>query len=99
VFMALRRVAVRRAPLRAGQPRQDRRHCCLVFASRRATCQHGDRGSSPERVVADEERANKCEHQTAVDEYVDLPLGFPDAAVIACAERSGGRVLTLDLRN
>jgi predicted nucleic acid-binding protein len=28
--------------------------------------------------------------------YSDLPLGFADAAVIACAERSGGRVLTLD---
>ena len=31
--------------------------------------------------------------------YADLPLGFADAAVIACAERSGGRVLTLDLRD
>jgi uncharacterized protein len=29
----------------------------------------------------------------------DLPLGFSDAAVIACAERSGGRVLTLDVRD
>lgn len=29
----------------------------------------------------------------------DLPLGFSDAAVIACAERHGGRVLTLDLRH
>jgi predicted nucleic acid-binding protein len=28
--------------------------------------------------------------------YADLPLGFADAAVIACAERNGGRVLTLD---
>jgi uncharacterized protein len=34
-----------------------------------------------------------------VHEYADLPLGFADAAVVACAERSGGRVLTLDLRD
>jgi predicted nucleic acid-binding protein len=31
--------------------------------------------------------------------YADLPLGFADASVIACAERNGGRVLTLDLRD
>jgi len=31
--------------------------------------------------------------------YADLPLGFADASVVACAERSGGRVLTLDLRD
>lgn len=31
--------------------------------------------------------------------YADLPLGFADAAVIACAERRGGRVLTLDVRD
>jgi predicted nucleic acid-binding protein len=34
-----------------------------------------------------------------VRRYADLDLGFADAAVIACAERSGGRVLTLDLRD
>ncbi len=34
-----------------------------------------------------------------VDRYADLPLGFADAAVIACAERSGGEVLTLDRRD
>lgn len=34
-----------------------------------------------------------------VTRYADLPLGFADAAVIACAERSGGRVLTLDQRD
>jgi len=28
--------------------------------------------------------------------YADLPLGFADGAVVACAERNGGRVLTLD---
>jgi len=34
-----------------------------------------------------------------VARYADLPLGLTDAVVIACAERSGGRVLTLDLRD
>jgi predicted nucleic acid-binding protein len=31
--------------------------------------------------------------------YEDLPLGFADASVVACAERNGGRVLTLDTRD
>lgn len=31
--------------------------------------------------------------------YADLPLGFTDAAVAACAEASGKRVLTLDIRD
>ena len=31
--------------------------------------------------------------------YADLPLSMADAAVIACAERNGGRVLTLDVRD
>jgi hypothetical protein len=31
--------------------------------------------------------------------YADLALGFVDGAVIACAERSGGRVLTFDRRD
>ena len=34
-----------------------------------------------------------------VQRYEDLSLGYVDAAVIACAERSGGRVLTFDLRD
>jgi predicted nucleic acid-binding protein len=34
-----------------------------------------------------------------VNRYANLPLGYADAAVIACAERSGGKVLTLDLRD
>ena len=34
-----------------------------------------------------------------VKRYEDPGLGFVDAAVIACAERSGGRVLTFDLRD
>jgi len=31
--------------------------------------------------------------------YVDLHLGFADAAVVACAERNGGAVLTFDRRD
>jgi predicted nucleic acid-binding protein len=31
--------------------------------------------------------------------YADLPLGFADAAVAACGEANGGRVLTLDRRD
>ena len=34
-----------------------------------------------------------------VERYRDLPLGFADAAVIACAERRGRQVLTLDLKH
>jgi predicted nucleic acid-binding protein len=34
-----------------------------------------------------------------VARYHDLPLGFADASVIACAERRGGRVLTYDQRH
>ena len=34
-----------------------------------------------------------------VRKYADLPLGLADAAVIACAERNGGRVATLDSRH
>jgi len=34
-----------------------------------------------------------------VARYSDLPLGVADASVIACAERNGGRVLTLDVRH
>lgn len=34
-----------------------------------------------------------------VARYHDLPLGYADAAVIACAERNGGKVLTLDYRH
>lgn len=37
--------------------------------------------------------------QQLVNRYHDLPLGVADAAVIACAERNGGRVLTLDRRH
>jgi predicted nucleic acid-binding protein len=34
-----------------------------------------------------------------VGRYADLPLGFADAAVIACAERTSGRVLSFDRRH
>lgn len=34
-----------------------------------------------------------------VTRYGDLPLGFSDAVVVACAERSGGTVATLDRRD
>jgi predicted nucleic acid-binding protein len=34
-----------------------------------------------------------------VRRYADLPLGLADATVIACAERHGGTVLTLDQRH
>lgn len=34
-----------------------------------------------------------------VARYDDLPLGSADAFVAACAERNGGRVLTLDRRH
>jgi uncharacterized protein len=34
-----------------------------------------------------------------VSRYSDLGLGIADAAVIACAERSGGLVLTFDTRD
>jgi predicted nucleic acid-binding protein len=34
-----------------------------------------------------------------VHRYADLPLGFGDAAAVACAERHGGRVLTMDRRH
>jgi predicted nucleic acid-binding protein len=31
--------------------------------------------------------------------YADLPLGLADASVVACAERNGRRVLTVDRRH
>jgi predicted nucleic acid-binding protein len=34
-----------------------------------------------------------------MERYGDLPLGFADAAVVACAERNGGRILTFDRRD
>jgi hypothetical protein len=52
------------------------------------------RHSSEVHIVADSDRA-----QQLTQRYRDLPLGFADAAVIACAERNGGRVLTIDRRH
>jgi predicted nucleic acid-binding protein len=37
--------------------------------------------------------------QELTERYRDLHLGLADAAVIACAERHGGQVLTTDLRH
>jgi uncharacterized protein len=37
--------------------------------------------------------------QALIRRYHDLPLGLANAAVIACAERHGGKVVTLDLRH
>jgi len=37
--------------------------------------------------------------QALIRRYDDLPLGLTDAAVIACAERHEGTVLTLDFRH
>lgn len=37
--------------------------------------------------------------QVLVTRYESLGLGFSDAAVIACAERHGGKVLTADRRH
>lgn len=37
--------------------------------------------------------------RTLVTRYRDLPLGYADAAVVACAERKRARVLTFDLRH
>jgi predicted nucleic acid-binding protein len=34
-----------------------------------------------------------------MDRYYDIRLGFADAAVVACAERNGGRVMTFDRRH
>ena len=44
------------------------------------------------------ERDFPCIRQL-IERYDDLPLGFADAAVIACAERRGGLVLTYDQRH
>lgn len=34
-----------------------------------------------------------------VQQYKDFPLGFADAAVVACGERNGGLIATLDFRH
>lgn len=68
------------------------------------------RGSLPalDRVLADLEEgafALDCGYQDLarvrelIRRYADLPLGYTVAAVVACAERNGGSVLTLDRRD
>lgn len=44
-----------------------------------------------ESIASDLDRIHKL-----IQRYNDLPLGFTDACVVACAERNGGKVLTLD---
>jgi len=51
------------------------------------------------RFTVDHGEGNQPRIRVLVERYADLPLGFVDAAVIACAERHGGRVLTLDVRH
>jgi predicted nucleic acid-binding protein len=34
-----------------------------------------------------------------IRQYSDFPLGFADAAVVACGERNGGLIATLDFRH
>jgi uncharacterized protein len=52
-----------------------------------------------ETYVLDVGRADIARVRSLVRRYADLPLGLVDAFVIACAERNGGRVATLDLRH
>lgn len=50
-------------------------------------------------IVIEEGAPDVPRIRALLDKYADLALGFADAAVIACAERNGGRVLTLDRRD
>lgn len=57
-------------------------------------------------LALDEQQfALDCGHQdfsrihALVARYRNLPLGFADAAVVACSERNGGLVATLDFRH
>ena len=49
--------------------------------------------------VLDADAVDVARTRGLVRRYADLPLAFVDAMVIACAERNGGRVATLDLRH
>lgn len=49
---------------------------------------------SPIELVPTEQDIERIEQLTK--RYASLPLGFADAAVVACAERNGGRVMTFD---
>lgn len=48
-------------------------------------------------VTCDEDKLPRI--RELVTKFADLPLGFSDAAVIACAEARGGKVLSLDRRD
>jgi predicted nucleic acid-binding protein len=51
------------------------------------------------RFVLDCGESDLSRARNLVSRYGDLPLGLADAMVIACAERHGGKVMTLDLRH
>ena len=51
------------------------------------------------RLLLDCEEEDLPRIRQLVARYSDLPLAFADAAVIACAERRGAKVLTLDRRD
>jgi predicted nucleic acid-binding protein len=57
----------------------------------------GDIASGAYRLDCGEQDWSRI-HQL-VQRYSNLPLGIADAAVIACGERHGGRVATLDYRH
>jgi uncharacterized protein len=56
----------------------------------------GDLESGALTIVCEEDISRV---RTLVSRYASLPLGVADASVIACAERNGGRVATLDRRH
>lgn len=51
------------------------------------------------RFVLDCQEGDLPRVRALVARYADLPLGLADGGVAACAERRGGRVLTLDRRD
>jgi predicted nucleic acid-binding protein len=51
------------------------------------------------QVVVDCEGADLSRVRGLIARYADLPLGYADASVIACAERNGGNALTFDDRH
>jgi uncharacterized protein len=56
----------------------------------------GDLESGALTIVCEEDVSRI---RNLVSRYASLPLGVADASVIACAERHGGRVATLDRRH
>jgi predicted nucleic acid-binding protein len=51
------------------------------------------------RLRYDDGRGDFPRIRALVSRYANLELGLADAAVVACAERHGGRVLTTDRRD